>query len=88
MTKTLFRYPKFYICKYGAFYEGEVLERYCCESSYFYYAYDVILKKFLVHYNNYVPHLYFIAQHIDTKKSFTVSVEQLGIYYRKIRKKY
>lgn len=87
MTKTTCKYPKFYICKYGAFYEGEILEQYCCQGSYYYYVNDIILKKFVVHYVNYLPRLFFVSQELNKTRTFTLPVEQLGVNYRKIRKR-
>lgn len=84
-TKTTTKFPKFYICKYGAFYEGQELERYYWSAGDNYnYAYNVILDKFIVHYSNYIPRLYFRA--IEGRKSFTYPVEQLGTAFRKKRK--
>ncbi len=85
-TKTIVSFPKFYICKYGAFYEGEELAHYCYSSNnHYYYCNNIILEKFIVHYNNYKPCLYF--RFTEKSQKFTLPVEQLGIFYRKIRKK-
>lgn len=87
-TKTTIKFPKFYVCKYGVFYEYEQLEHYCVSDKNYYYVNDVILEKFIVHYKNYEPCLYFRFRDIDKKQLFTLPVEHLGIFYRKKRKKY
>lgn len=78
--------PKFYICKYGAFYEGEEVKNYCTSGENYYYSKNVIIEKFIVHYYDYVPTIYFKFREIEHKsKTFTLPCEgYLGIYYRKI----
>ena len=82
-SKTITDFPKMYICKYGIFYEGQRLSQYCQNSGYFYYVRDVILERFIIHYHNYLPYLYFRYIEVGSSKKFTMSVEQLGIYFKK-----
>lgn len=83
--KIAITFPKFYICKYGAFYEGQRLAHYCKSSGHLYYVDDVILEKFITHYYNYVPRLYFRYKELSTKNQTTLPVEHLGIFFRKIK---
>lgn len=84
--KTTCNFPKFYICKYGAFYEGERLAQYCWSGGdNYYYSTDVIIEKFVVHYHNYQPYLCFKFHEVGKARSFTLSVDQLGICYRKYK---
>lgn len=90
MVKVKNNFPKFYICKYGAFYEGERLSQYCRSGkSHYYYVADVIIDKFLIHYIDYKPVMYFKFHEVDKKQTWTLPVEgYLGILYRKDRRKY
>lgn len=74
---------KFFINQYGIFYEGQVLERYCCERGHFYYVEDIKIEKFVVHYKvGRNPNLYFRMSNFRTKAIDTISVNQLGTYYK------
>ncbi len=82
-TKTKLKFPKFYICERGVFYEGQTLAHYCSNGKTLYYVDNVVLEKFIVHYHNYMPALYFRI--LEKKyKRFTLPVEQLGIFYKKL----
>ena len=82
-SKTTINFPKIYICKYGLFFESQKLSQYCENSGHFYYVRDVILEKFIIHYYNYLPRLYFRYIEVNTCKKFTMPVEQLGVYFRR-----
>lgn len=87
MQKVCTNFPKFYICKYGAFYEGQRLAQYCWSSGdNYYYLQTVILEKLFVHYdNNYSPCIYFRVRQTHNKKSWSLPCEgYLGISYRKL----
>lgn len=59
ITKTLTKDTKFYICKYGIFYEGQVLEQFAGIGEHKNYIQDVILEKFIIHFKagqNYTLH--------------------------------
>ena len=85
-TKTKLNFPKFYACKYGVFYEGQTLEQYCCSGNQYSYSNDVILVKFVVHYQNYKPVLYFQFHDVGKTRVFSLPVDgYLGILYRKCR---
>lgn len=88
-TKTTYDFPKFYICKYGAFYEGEVLKHYCWSGGNNYsYVNDIVIDKFITHYYNYVPTLFFRFHVVGKSKISTLPCEgYLGILYRKYPKK-
>lgn len=90
ITKTCLNFPKFYVCKYGAFYEGERLAEYCWTSGdHYYYSKDVVVEKFFFHYYNYVPTMYFRYREVGSKKTFSLPCEgYLGILYRKYKKRY
>lgn len=47
---------------------------------------NVVLDKFIVHYKNYLPTLYFRISNFITKEKWTLPVEYLGNLY-KIKKK-
>lgn len=82
-TKIKTDFPKMYICKYGVFYEGERLEQYCQSSGHYYYFTDIILIKFVTHWKNYKPSLYFQFHEYDKKQIWRLPVSQLGIFFRK-----
>lgn len=77
-----------YINKYGIFYEGQILEQYYTSNNIFYYSEDVILKKFIVHYDkNRNIRLSFRIGNLYNKVEYTLSnIDMLGIYYRIKRK--
>lgn len=85
MQKVCLDFPKFYICKYGAFYEGQKLAQYCWNGgNNYYFTQIVILDKLFFHYYNYVPHMYFRIRELHTKKTWSLPCEgYLGITYRK-----
>lgn len=79
--------PKFYFNEYGAFYEGQILERYCfCGGNLknITYVEDIKLIKFIVHYNKKTrePELYFRLGNLYNKVQYTISCNQLGILYK------
>lgn len=77
-----------YINKYGIFYEGQILEQYYTSNNIFYYSEDVILKKFIVHYDkNRNIRLSFRIGNLYNKVEYTLTnIDMLGIYYRIKRK--
>lgn len=77
---------KYYLCKFGLFYEGEELEKYCYNNNSFYYQENIILDKFIVHYYNNVPKLYFRFRNFRNKVTYTIPADQLGVFYKKIIK--
>ncbi len=78
---------KFYICKYGIFYEGEELEEYVSSNGNTYYLENVILDKFIVHYNeDKTPYLCFRYKNFRNKVTWTQNCKVLGTYFRKIKK--
>lgn len=87
MTKINTDFPKFYICKYGAFYEGQKVAQYCRSGGQnYYYSSTVIIDKFIVHYCDYLPYLHVRFRELHTKRTWTLPCEgYLGIYYRKIK---
>lgn len=76
--KTATRFPKFYVNKYGVFYESQRLYQYCRSSKdNFYYLCPVILEKFITHYYNYVPEMYFRFHEEGKKRTWTLPCERL-----------
>lgn len=75
---------KIFINQYGIFYEGQILDNYDRNGL---YIGQIQLKKFFIHYkkiNKFVkiPKLYFSMSRINKTLNFTLSAEQLGIYYK------
>lgn len=75
---------KFYCNEYGLFYEGEKLQNFDYHGN---YIQDVIINKFIVHYNRKTkePYMCFNFSQIGKKRSYTFECEgRLGITYKKI----
>lgn len=75
---------KIFINKYGIFYEGQILDNYDRNGI---YIGQIELKKFITHYKKIdkftrIPKLYFSMSRPNKTLNFTLSAEQLGIYYK------
>ena len=90
--KVFTKEPKFYLNEYGAFYEGQILEKYCFNGGNFKsitYIEDIKLIKFIVHYDKRTrePKLYFRYGNLYNKVQYTINCNQLGILYKIKRKR-
>lgn len=75
----------FYYNEYGLFYEGQELENYDYMGN---YLGNVILNKFIIHYNkeNKEPYICFNFSFKGKKKSYTFDVyDRLGITYKNFK---
>lgn len=82
-TKTITKDTKFYICEYGIFYEGQILEQYAGIGNIKNYIQDVVLDKFIVHFKegkNFT--LNFRITNFVTKEKVTLPVDLLGVNYK------
>ena len=80
---------KYFINQYGLFYEGQRLFKFCQSNNHMYFDKIVIIDKFIVHYDKIYrnkQNLYF-RFYPEGKNSkyykYTISCEQLGIFFRK-----
>lgn len=84
--KNIVKETRYYINKYGIFYEGQLLYRYLWNNNILYYNEEVILDKFIIHYRNREPKLFcrifFKDSGRKTNNYLTVNVDQLGEIYK------
>lgn len=73
---------KAYVCKYGTFFEGQILDKYITEKGIFLFQEKVYIKKFVIHYHNGNPFLYFQFGNFRNKNIYSINSDQLGIYYK------
>lgn len=87
-TKIKLKETRYYINKYGVFYEGQELSHYWSCKQGLYYDKQVILQKFIFHYDKvYRNKFKMYCRFIEAGKSsdyykFTVPVEHLGVFYK------
>lgn len=74
---------KSYISDKGIFYEGQILDKYITEKNNLVFQQKVYIKKFVIHYINDVPTLFFQFKNYKDKSIYTIPVEQLGVLYKK-----
>lgn len=81
---------KYFMNKYGLFYEGEILYKYCQNDGKLYFDKTVVLDKFIVHHDKIYRNkqqLYFRFYpegRKDKHYMFTINTDQLGIFYKKV----
>lgn len=77
---------RYYINKYGIFYEGQLLYRYLWNNNVLYYNDEVILDKFIIHYRNREAKLFCRIFLKDSSRKtdnyYTINVNQLGVNYK------
>lgn len=84
--KNTVKETRYYINKYGIFYEGQLLYRYIWNNGSLYYNEEVILDKFIFHYPKgelkLFCRIFFKDSGRKTNNYLTVNVDQLGEIYK------